>query len=85
MIVPSESKQSEMLNDHHGMWTCKFSWCGLISVNFKLQILWGLDASLMVRAKVVSKFLTGLVSAVGATVVEVHLPAHNELAMTLSR
>ena len=75
-----------MLNDHHGyMWTCKYSWCGLISVNFQLQILWGLDATVMVHAKVVYKFVTGLGSAVGATVVEVRLPARNELAMTLSR
>ena len=43
------------------------------------------DATVMVRTRVVYKFVTGLGSAVGATVVEVHLPARNELAMTLSR
>ena len=43
------------------------------------------DATVMVRARVVYKFVTWLGSAVGATVVEVRLPARNELAMTLSR
>ena len=43
------------------------------------------DAAVMVHARVVYKFVTGLGSAVGATVVEVRLPARNELAMTLSR
>ena len=43
------------------------------------------DATVMVRARVVYKFVTGLGSAVGATAVEVHLPARNEPAMTLSR
>ena len=43
------------------------------------------DATVMVRARVVYKFVTGPGSVVGATVVEVHLPAHNEPAMTLSR
>ena len=51
-------------------------------MNFQLQILLG---PLMVRARVVYKIVTGLGSAVGATVVEVHLPARNEPAMTLSR
>ena len=43
------------------------------------------DATVMVRARVVYKFVTGPGSVVGATVVEVHLPARNELTMTLSR
>ena len=43
------------------------------------------DAAVMVHARVVYKFVTGLGSAVGATVVEVRLPARNELAMTLPR
>ena len=43
------------------------------------------DATVMVRARVVYMFVTGPDSAVGATVVEVHLPARNEPAMTPSR
>ena len=43
------------------------------------------DATVMVRTRVVYKFVTGPDSVVGATAVEVHLPAHNEPAMTLSR
>ena len=43
------------------------------------------DATVKVHARVVYKFVTGPGNAVGATVVEVHLPARNEPAMTLSR
>ena len=49
------------------------------------DILGASDTTVMVRARVVYKFVTGLGIAVGATVVEVHLPARNEPAMTLSR
>ena len=58
---------------HGYMWTYKFSWCDTLGAS---------DAAVMVHARVVYKFVTGLGSAVGATVVEVRLPARNEPAMT---
>ena len=77
-----------MIIGHHSYveWTCKYSWCGLIMCEFSISdILGASDATVMVRIRVVYKFVTELGSAVGATVVEVRLPARNELAMTLSR